>query len=178
MISNGARLFGPFVRSLADTNLEYDDVVAKLREVVLVRSMYFVLSGAGPYQGTIITRWWDPSFRHAEDLTSTGKWYAVQTNDDNFAPAKDERRPKTLAAMATIDQSSVNPTTMITLMHNAPLFVSSNVYLFVMSVKSGDHCEILGPLTKNDDTSIDCAMDGWNNTLPIDASAWVRPTMM
>merc|ERR1712217_301873 len=153
---------------------EYDEVVAKLRAVSLVRSSYFVLSGAAPYQGTIVTRWWDPSFSHTEDITPTGNWHVFQANDDNFGLPLDTRRLVAGFDMLSLNQSATNPATIIRILHTKPILMSSNVYLFVMSAKAGKFCSILGEINKNDDTSVNCPMMGWKHTLPADEAAWKK----
>lgn len=152
-----------FIRELFEKDIGYRAALRSVMDVPLVRASYFILAGAGAYQGAVITRRAEPSFRHVNTL-SRERWYLFQTNDDSFNIPFDLRRPAGQSSLAALPQASITPENIIAVMKAPPVYMTVNVLLFMMSPKSGDYCSILGPMVAGDDHSVHCPMAKWNVT--------------
>lgn len=160
------RLFGDFVRSLVDRDdVHYSQAVDELRNVHLLRDMYFIIGGPGAYEGTVLTRAADPRYRH-EDTLSSKRWYLFQFNTDMHTFTIDPRPMLGQVAMSMTRQEQVNPETVLGIMRRFIIYTPLNVVLFMMAPRSGAHCSVLGPFVFHDDRSVDhkvCALSGWDS---------------
>lgn len=165
-LQGNGRLFGDFVRSLVDDdNIHYLQAVNELRNVHLLRDMYFIIGGPGAYEGTVLTRAADPRYRH-EDTLSSERWYLFQFNTDMDKFTVDPRPLVGKMAMGVTSQRQVNPETVLGIMRQFIIYTPLNVVLFMMAPRSGAHCSVLGPFVFHDDRSVDhevCALKGWDS---------------
>eukprot|EP00406_Dinophysis_acuminata_P050119 CAMPEP_0179320242 /NCGR_PEP_ID=MMETSP0797-20121207/57940_1 /TAXON_ID=47934 /ORGANISM="Dinophysis acuminata, Strain DAEP01" /LENGTH=371 /DNA_ID=CAMNT_0021031719 /DNA_START=66 /DNA_END=1178 /DNA_ORIENTATION=- len=153
-LAAGSELGQTFVRSLMERDLPYSDVVRELQDVPLLRDVYMVVSGAGPYEGAVMARAADPAYRHIDRLSegTPGGWYLVQTNDDLGAAPRDERRDAGINSLVSLGRTNISPLSILRVMMKPPVYTDWNVLLFMASPRSGEFCTVLGPASVNDDT--------------------------
>lgn len=168
-LAAGSELGQTFARTLMERDLPYRDVVRELQDVPLLKDVYMVVSGAGPYDGAVLARAADPAYRHIDTLSegTPGGWYLVQTNDDLGAAPLDERRDAGIGSLVSLGRTNISPLNILRVMMKPPMYSSWNVLLFVVSPRSGEFCTVLGPASVNDDTTVDatrCALPMWNVT--------------
>jgi hypothetical protein len=81
------------LRSLADGAATYDDALARLSAAPLDAPSYFIIAGARPLEGAIVTRGRDATQSDVYPLGSR-RWYVLETNYDHDKPPAqgDDRR--------------------------------------------------------------------------------------
>lgn len=104
------------IRLAADGAATYADAVARFRAIALAAPSYFILAGARPGEGALLTRGRDAAGSDLEVLNATsGRWYVLETNYDHWAPpgAHDDRRHPAEAALAAVGAAAVSVPTML-----------------------------------------------------------------
>jgi hypothetical protein len=146
--NSGGGVGGLIARQTMEDQLYYQGAVNQMYTASYAAPLYFVLGGAGPYEGTIITidrlgthEIYSPPPVHM----SKKRWYLVQTNDDQKNVAFDKRRPwakKQIWSMKDHRQDlSVENT--FHLLHTFPVLNAITVYSTVMVPKTGYYHTIL-----------------------------------
>jgi len=145
----GGKPFGLVARRAMETTPDFETAVEKMYGARLIAPQYFIMSGAGPYQGAVLTM--DRLGKHEIDtpkIMRIGKspgsaWHLVQTNDDLGAAALDARRPGADKKLTQMEQSYVSVDHMLQFMHSAPLFDPMTVYTTVMVPATNHYHTIL-----------------------------------
>jgi len=92
----GGKPFGYEVRRLLDQSISYGDVVERLAATKWLAPQYFVVAGAGPFEGAVVTVDRTAPRSRADvqriDPAKASRWFLVQTNDDHWKEANDGRR--------------------------------------------------------------------------------------
>merc|ERR1712083_536451 len=119
-------------------------------DVPLAKDMYFIIAGAGSWEGAVIQRAADPNYVHVDRLSPKNPktWFLFQTNEDMQAFPPTERKIAGLTSMLSITQGNLSPMNMVKMMTKPPVYAQSNVVFFAMAPKSGQFCSVLGPLIK------------------------------
>jgi hypothetical protein len=137
------------IRLLAESVTSYDALVASLRSSKLDAPSYFVVAGAQPGEGAIVTRGRDSTDVDVFPLNaSAGRWYVVETNYDHWvSPAHgDDRRHPAERALGEIGPSQIDPTTLMSVLSDTrcnttegqrSVLNSDTVYTSVMQPSSG-----------------------------------------
>ncbi|KAF4521070.1 hypothetical protein B566_EDAN012369 [Ephemera danica] len=117
----------------ADTYLEAQKLLAK---TPLVSPVYFILSGAKPFQGCIITR--GRNKFDIKALNPSEQWFLVQTNYDHWEkpPFYDDRRkPATTCLTAQGNTDLIS--TLFNVLSTRPVFNKLTVYTTIMQNNEG-----------------------------------------
>jgi len=109
---------------------------------------YFILAGAGAYEGAIVTV--DrggvrvPGTPPVQTLSQEkGVWHLVQTNDDLLHPPVDARRGTALARLAQSPQAQVTEAFVLGEMKASPVMNSDTLLTWVANPKAGTHQTVL-----------------------------------
>jgi len=109
---------------------------------------YFILAGAGAYEGAIVTV--DrggvrvPGTPPVQTLSQEkGVWHLVQTNDDLLHPPVDARRGTALARLAQSPQAQVTEAFVLGEMKASPVMNSDTLLTWVANPRAGTHQTIL-----------------------------------
>jgi len=146
----GPRGFLLSARKIMETTPDFEAAVEKLRRLDLMAPSYFIVAGAGPYQGAVITMdrgagqtgampvtWLSTnrsSMRHSSVYTD---WGVVQTNDDLDKKPLDKRRPNEELRLAQSTQELVSPSWVFSEMTGGALYVGSTVFTSVFVPATG-----------------------------------------
>jgi N-acylethanolamine-hydrolysing acid amidase len=128
------------VRKGFETLNDYDSFVNYLKETDTVSRAYYIVAGAKPGQGTVITKYRNSVQNQTSLSFETGKWYVAQSNyrGDIPDPANDNRAT---AARDFLNAVGVNGITHQTLldgvMSNYPVFNNETLHTTIMQPSTG-----------------------------------------
>lgn len=97
-----------------ETTTNFEDAVQKLYATKFIAPQYFIVAGAGPYQGAVLTidrlGFHLPATPLIQRMSMgvSGAWHLVQTNDDAMYPPLDDRRGLAELSLKSAKQSDVN----------------------------------------------------------------------
>jgi len=143
---NGGQSGGLLARRLMETVPDFETAVQRLWAADLIAPQYFVLAGAGAYEGAVLSV--DRGGAHgtssppllrlkADEAGTSGSWHMIQTNDDiGYAP-KDPRRPIEERKLSNVSQEEVSLAWMTQEMHAFPLDAPETVFSWVASPAMG-----------------------------------------
>jgi len=142
----GGVLFMPGMRRIMEATATYSDAVDKAYQSSWMAPQYFVMAGAGPYEGASITI--DRLGAHEPETPLPQKlgqdrWHLVQTNDDLNHPAKDIRRPDANRLLNKMSQTNAEVDQLTRFMHEPPLFDVATVFTTIMVPGTGFYKTIL-----------------------------------
>ena len=110
----GGVAYGFPVRKLLESVPDFETALQKLNATSFMAPQYFVMSGAKPYEGAIVSM----DRLHAQSLSATppvrrfseSSWYLLETNDDVNKLPQDPRRPiaESILAMHSQEDASIN----------------------------------------------------------------------
>jgi len=138
-------------RRIMETTPDFETAVQRLYESNMMAPGYFVVAGTGPFEGAVITvdrgghhlQGTPPVLRLSRDRTVLrGEelgWHLVQTNDDHFKDALDQRRPDEELRLTSARQGSVGTEWMWSEMLGSALYRNETVYTTVYVPKTGYH---------------------------------------
>mmetsp|Transcript_63307 Transcript_63307/g.196396 ORF Transcript_63307/g.196396 Transcript_63307/m.196396 type:complete len:217 (-) Transcript_63307:158-808(-) len=140
----GAEGYMLVARRVMEQVPDFASAVDALYAANLMAPQYFILAGAGPYEGAVLT-----IDREGQHLPGTplvqrlghrpGGWHLVQTNDDLYYLPRDARRPFINLALAASDQEQVSTDFVLQLLRTFPATHSMTVYTWVAVPASGFH---------------------------------------
>jgi len=149
-LRQGGRLFGLEARRIMERVPDYETAVETLWNTSWAAPQYFIVSGPKPYQGVVLS-----VDRLGQHLPSSppplrldplrGKWYLLQTNDDEGKPSHDIRRPNELRKLELASQADVSAGWVLDQMTSLPLLVKDTAFTWVAEVASGTHEALLPP---------------------------------
>lgn len=136
----GGQVYGLVVRRIMETTPDYTTAVKKLYAANFMAPQYFIVSGAGPFEGSVLTI--DRLGEHdtfTPEIQRVGRdaWHLVQTNDDLLRFAADGRRPLANELLSLIAQGNVSKESLMQFMHTTQLFNAATVYSTVMIPGTG-----------------------------------------
>mmetsp|Transcript_55800 Transcript_55800/g.172967 ORF Transcript_55800/g.172967 Transcript_55800/m.172967 type:complete len:411 (+) Transcript_55800:88-1320(+) len=146
----GGKNFPWVLRELLQTAPDFRSAVQTMEAVELNAPNYFILAGAGPYEGAVVTK---DRFTTHNPLTpptqwlsaARGVWYLVQTNDDLLHPPIDARRGAARSRLSQSRQSQVNMGFVLRLMEASPTTNSLTVATWVADPRAGLHAAFARP---------------------------------
>jgi hypothetical protein len=116
---------------------DYASALQYLSNSPLIADVYYIMAGAGPNQGAVISR----NRHNASDVWELNKnrWFEVQTNYDHWvgAPWFDDRITPSNNAMSSIGQRKISLDTMYTVLSTKPVFNLQTTYSFLASPADG-----------------------------------------
>lgn len=146
----GSVQFGLVSRLTLENVADFETARDTLYAANLMAPMYFVLAGAQPFEGAVLTidrgGVHEPGTPPIQSLgREAGMWHLIQTNDDlNKAPL-DERRPLMNFGLMGAHPEDVSVEFMEKTMLGVPAFTPLTVYTFVAMPATGYHRTILRP---------------------------------
>ncbi|XP_054845797.1 N-acylethanolamine-hydrolyzing acid amidase [Eublepharis macularius] len=111
-----------------------------LAEIPIIADVYYIIGGARPKEGMVITR----SRRRAVDIwpldPASGGWYRVETNYDHWKspPPFDDRRTPAIRAMNATGQKNINLESLYNILSMYPVLNNRTIYTTVMSAGAPD----------------------------------------
>lgn len=142
----GAVGFALVVREVMLNTSDFEVALSALKHLNVMAPQYFIMSGAGAYQGAVISM---DRFGHHDASTTPAvvrlsaendTWHIVQTNDDQFEPPEDIRRPiANFEINNFMARDEVSLTTVKHLMISAPLYNEGTVFTWVAEPATDDH---------------------------------------
>ncbi|XP_050710880.1 acid ceramidase-like [Eriocheir sinensis] len=125
----------------------YEAAKHMLSHTRLLAPVYFILGGAKPGQGTIITRWRD-NF-HTDDLStklstssssSSSAWFLVETNYDQWVspPFYDDRRTPAVHCLRAAGRANMSLPLLYNVLSTRPVLNKLTTYTSLMQVNSGE----------------------------------------
>jgi len=133
----GGVAYGFTVRKMLETVPDFETALQKLNASSFMAPQYFVMSGAKPYEGAIVSM----DRLHAQSLSATppvrrfgsseSSWYLLETNDDVNKLPRDPRRPiaESILAMHSQEDASIN--FVWDVIHHWPLKNALSVFTWV-----------------------------------------------
>jgi len=139
----GGQAYQLVVRKVMESTGDFKEALRMLASTRYMAPSYFVLSGANPGEGAVMTvhRITESTRTPTAEIhfvsTSERGWYVVQTNDDLKSSPRDLRRPVASANLALAKQDMISPEHMMAFMHTPPLFHHVTVFSTVMVPATG-----------------------------------------
>jgi len=137
----GAAPFTLLLRSLLQNVDNFADAVHELAETPVIAPQYFTLAGAGAWEGALISRdrQGNPApYANVEVLSpQIGRWFIVQTNDDTWETALDERRPVALQKLSGMAAEMVNASSALDVMMTTPVLNNLTVFTWIVEPATG-----------------------------------------
>jgi len=140
--------YGLVVRNIMETTPDFKDAVTKLYATKFMAPHYFILSGARPFEGAVLTidrlgkqSSSTPPLQTFSNL-STG-WHLVQTNDDLLQESTDVRRPLANKMLSGATQDIISDQHLLQFMHTSPLIWNETVFSTVMVPATGFYKTVL-----------------------------------
>jgi len=136
----GGQSLGTFLRKSLLEIPTYSQAVSVLSTTRLVAPVYLIVGGLTGDEGAIITRaregvdnsgganrgTWSINWQNRE-------WYRAQTNDDNWLPARDDRRETAYMAMERVGPYRLNQTTILEVMATPNVYNQWTTFTAYMS---------------------------------------------
>mmetsp|Transcript_97932 Transcript_97932/g.227087 ORF Transcript_97932/g.227087 Transcript_97932/m.227087 type:complete len:422 (+) Transcript_97932:56-1321(+) len=145
---HGSKNFPWVARKYLEEISDFDSALAAFDSTNFNAPNYFILAGAGPYEGAIVTV--DrggvrlPGTPPMQRLNRTaGVWHLVQTNDDLLEPPLDARRGAALLRLSKATPSNVNEGFVLGEMTASPVMNSDTLLTWVANPAAGTHTVIV-----------------------------------
>ncbi|KAL4467892.1 hypothetical protein ABPG74_013227 [Tetrahymena malaccensis] len=125
------------VREFMETVDTYDEAVLKFKTTPTVDPVYYIVSGPGLYDGTVIEK--DRDFVKQSFILTDETWFLVQTNYDRDIPdpKHDERRTPAEQRMAQYGQSLTEQGLLDDVLSIFPNFNIATISSTLMSTQTG-----------------------------------------
>ncbi|CAJ1438891.1 unnamed protein product [Effrenium voratum] len=141
-MNQGGHLFGWAVRSHMENIPSFAEAVQAISKTNFAAPQYFIMAGAGPFEGAVITQ--DRGISHLPDTPATqflsnetGTWHLLQTNDDSNKLPADIRRPLTQFDLSKHKQEEVSPDFVWRYLEHMPLHSSVTVFSVLAVPQTG-----------------------------------------
>ncbi|RXM97082.1 Serine/threonine-protein phosphatase with EF-hands 2 [Acipenser ruthenus] len=98
------------MRNTLEEAVDFEDAVMKLAKIPIIADVYYIVAGARPNQGVVVTRNREgPADIWPLDPVN-GRWYQVETNYDHWTtpPPFDDRRTPAIKALNATGQENIN----------------------------------------------------------------------
>jgi N-acylethanolamine-hydrolysing acid amidase len=157
----GGKVFGLSVRRIMESTEDYETAVNWLSTGNFMAPHYFIVSGARPYQGVVLSidrlgqrvEQTPVPYHILRDELNTvpenyiqrkNNWFLVQTNDDiDKAPQADFRRPFANHLLSTTTRDIVSEDHLMKFLHTTPILNPGTVVSTVMVPRSGYYKSVL-----------------------------------
>nr|XP_056711897.1 N-acylethanolamine-hydrolyzing acid amidase [Euleptes europaea] len=123
------------VRRVLSEADSYETATLMLAQTPLIAGVYYIIGGANPNEGMVITR----NRKGPVDIwplePSYGGWYRVETNYDHWKPAppSDDRRTPAMKAMNATGQENITLESIYNVLSMYPVMNRDTIYTTVMS---------------------------------------------
>lgn len=132
---------GFLTREVMEDAKDYDEAKSMLSHTRLLAPVYFILGGAQPGQGTVITRWRDDfTTKDLESKVSgSGNWYLVETNYDLWKtpPFFDDRRTPAIHCLNAGGSKNASLELIYNVLSTKPVLNKLTTYTTLMDVNQG-----------------------------------------
>lgn len=167
----GGKSFPLRARRVLEKTASFEEAVEEMYNYNYMAPQYFIMSGAGPSEGAILTI--DRNGKHPNSTPpiqrlNSSRWHLVQTNDDFGSIPLDPRRPVTNLVLGSWEQADTGPKRMEEFMHTPPLLNPVTVFTTVMVPHTGYYHTFLPG------DSVERASDESVLELPADAGSGIR----
>jgi hypothetical protein len=140
----GALPYGMVLREILETTPDYSTALQKLESTRFMAGSYFSLSGTKGNEGAIFAA--DANIVHSLPYPTTltldsgiGRWFLVQTNDDQWNVPHDWRRPLAVARMNEVQKDTMSMDTIENMMRTFPLMTEATVFTAIFNAGAGTH---------------------------------------
>lgn len=128
------------LRQILEDEPTYDGAVERLRFTQFMAPSYFVVAGAGWYEGAIIgvnrfeegTRWMDGEYKKLYNQEGHHRWWLLQTNDDL------KRYQWSSAEIVEMGQERVSLDSVEGMMTRAPIFNKLTIFTWIAVPATGE----------------------------------------
>mmetsp|Transcript_55743 Transcript_55743/g.158285 ORF Transcript_55743/g.158285 Transcript_55743/m.158285 type:complete len:392 (-) Transcript_55743:52-1227(-) len=128
----GGKLMMLELRRIMQDTADFEQVVEAVQARKWIVPQYFIMAGAAPWQGAVITV--DHSLSHqppqVRRMAKLGPQFLVQTNDDSWLPPTDDRRGAGMSLLAT-RMPEVASGLVAKIMRSPPICNRFTMYTFV-----------------------------------------------
>jgi len=138
-----ARFASFWARTVLETAKDYDSALEMLSTQPLLAPVYYIIGGAKPRQGAVVTRSKSESVHPASFAINSNEWYLIQTNYDSWkdAPFYDNRRTPSKICLNTLYNSVSNEGNQYKMLYNVlstiPVLNKATIYTTLMSASDG-----------------------------------------
>ena len=130
---------------LADPNSNFNTAVQTLSTTPLIAPVYFIVGGAHPGEGAVITRQRTKAINTMKLDADHGRWYVLETNYDHWdpPPTTDDRRDPAIRAMNKIGKDNINSESLYKVLSTPPVLSNITIFTMVMSAAQPDLYKVL-----------------------------------
>ncbi|XP_060069474.1 N-acylethanolamine-hydrolyzing acid amidase-like [Ylistrum balloti] len=123
------------IRDTLEQSTNYEIAVNKLAYTTTMASVYYIVAGVNPGEGTVITKGREVPIDIWTIDPTKNKWFEVETNYDHWTnpPSDDDRRDPAIKAMKTLGQKNINKANLFNVMSVVPVRNNHTTYTVVMS---------------------------------------------
>lgn len=137
--NRGGKPIGTFVRDIIVVSDNYNQIIKKLNNTILIDVAYYIIAGIGNNQASVITR-----NRYNIDsskginngiwrLDTPSYWWRVETNFDHWWWAFDHRRETANEMLENIGQYNFSINTLLEVLSTPPILAKTSVFTTLMS---------------------------------------------
>ncbi|KAM9329674.1 N-acylethanolamine-hydrolyzing acid amidase-like [Gastrophryne carolinensis] len=123
------------IRDTLNEARDFEAAALQLSKTPIIAETYFIMGGAQPREGLVITRNRDgPADLWPLDPLK-GEWFRVETNYDHWTPPppSDDRRTAAIKALNATGQENINITSLYKVLSVKPVLNRDTIYTTVMS---------------------------------------------
>ncbi|ESO83667.1 hypothetical protein LOTGIDRAFT_169146 [Lottia gigantea] len=140
-----AKPAGFLMRDTVANASNFDEAVAMISDTDTMADGYFIISGAKPGEGAVVTRnrlgppdVWKIDPEH-------GRWYEVETNYDHWTTPRpdDDRRDPAIKAMNAMGRQNVTVNNLFDVLSTPPVLNPTTTYSVVMSPAQPDIMKVM-----------------------------------
>mmetsp|Transcript_32584 Transcript_32584/g.75713 ORF Transcript_32584/g.75713 Transcript_32584/m.75713 type:complete len:353 (-) Transcript_32584:100-1158(-) len=128
-------------RNILTQHDSFSKALAAVGSTKFTAPQYFIMGGARPYEGAVITLGRAERRGHFVDIDvlneAMGKWFLVETNDDHWSRPMDGRRESAQRMMSRIGWRSVSATTVMNTMRARPVCNPGTIFSWVAVPATG-----------------------------------------
>jgi acid ceramidase len=150
---DGAKFVTLFLRDLFESVDNYDDALAQLQSQTLVSPVYFIVSGAKPGQGAVVSREKNETLnlRTLSEALADNSFYVLETNYANYPnengtipppPFFDQRRTAAEQCLNATSQADVSFPSLFAVLDTKPVRNRLTVYSILMSAQQDNHWQV------------------------------------
>ncbi|KAM8938927.1 N-acylethanolamine-hydrolyzing acid amidase [Pelodytes ibericus] len=123
------------VRDVLEDAPDFQSAVLKLSKTPIIAETYYIMAGAYPNEGVVVTRnRGGPADIWPLDPLN-GEWFRVETNYDHWTnpPPTDDRRTPAIKALNATGQANINLDSLYQVLSVEPVLNKNTIYTTVMS---------------------------------------------
>lgn len=137
--NRGGKPIGTFVRDMIVISDNYNQVIEKINNTVLIDVAYYIIAGVDNNQASVITRnrYNIDSSKGIDNgiwtLDTPNYWWRVETNFDHWWWAFDHRRETANEMLENIGQHNFSINTLLEVLSTPPVLAKTSVFTALMS---------------------------------------------